>query len=260
VDGTEGRCQEEIQEAEYRFPYHHVPEFGRSFTQHFVWTWGLNYSCSLELILGELEGESFSSFVDIGCGDGRLVREVAGRFPGVRTLGIDLSARAIALSRAMSECGEFVRDDICTRDPGNAFDAGALIEVIEHLPPDRLEPFLSACSRWIRPGGLLLLTTPHSNLAVPPKHYQHFTVGRLATLLDPWFIVEKTVFLEPKASRYCRLLTGLLCNRLFVLNWRRGQYWIYRRFRERCFIVCEEKRCARIFLRLRRRDGADQEA
>jgi SAM-dependent methyltransferase len=47
------------------------------------------------------------------------------------------------------------------RFPAGGFDVVTMIELIEHVTtPD---VFLAAAARWLRPGGLLYLTTPNAN-------------------------------------------------------------------------------------------------
>ncbi len=243
-----------VQEDEYRFPYHHVPVFRNGFRQHFVWTWGIQYACTLEMILSELRDRPFDDFVDIGCGDGRLVSEISSMRPGARVEGYDISERAIALASAMLPGGTFHCEDITGIDPpAKPYDAGSLIEVIEHLPPAAAPGFMKAVSALVRPGGFLLLSTPSVSLPPPPKHFRHFDTRSLTELVEPFFEIEKTIFLEPEPDLESKVLSKLLCNRLFVLNWKRASDAIYRRFRERHFVARNEKSCRRLFMVLRRR-------
>ena len=68
---------QEKQDEEYAFPYHYVSQFRNGFTQVFNDTWGINYVSTIEYIIDQLKNEKFSSLMDIGCGDGRLVRELS---------------------------------------------------------------------------------------------------------------------------------------------------------------------------------------
>jgi len=92
-----------FQEDEYLFPYHYVTEFqnGR-FRQHFVDTWGINYALTLDFIVDKVLRISPTSLVDIGCGDGRLTRELSLHAAISKLYGVDYSQRAIGLAKAMN--------------------------------------------------------------------------------------------------------------------------------------------------------------
>ena len=91
------------QESQYTFPYHYIPSFENGhFCQHLYWSWGLQYIGGIELVLSILAEEPVESLVDIGCGDGRFLREVSMRFPAKTLSGIDNSSRAINLAKAMN--------------------------------------------------------------------------------------------------------------------------------------------------------------
>jgi SAM-dependent methyltransferase len=92
-----------------------------------------------------------ATVLDVG-GKGGWLREYLRRAdPEARVVGVDLEPRG----RAMI-AGDARRLPIADR----AFDAVALLDVIEHLPA-RTEPAaLSEACRVLRPGGLLVLSTP----------------------------------------------------------------------------------------------------
>ena len=86
--------QTRAQEGEYAFPYHYIPTLkGSKFSSTRHWDWGFRYLGGMQLALDQLADAKFAALIDIGCGVGRFLREVAGRFPGARLLGIDAQAR-----------------------------------------------------------------------------------------------------------------------------------------------------------------------
>ena len=97
--------EQSAQEAEYIFPYHYVAQRRPHFAQHFYDSWGINYVSTIEYLLSRLSETHFSSLVDIGCGDGRMTREIAARFPQCDVVGVDYSERAIALAKAEKGSG-----------------------------------------------------------------------------------------------------------------------------------------------------------
>lgn len=239
-----------LQEAEYGFPYHYVPQWRNGFTQCFYDDWGVHYVSTIEFLLGRLRDMSPETIVDVGCGDGRMTRELALQFPGRRVIGIDYSARAIALAKALNSdlAGiEFTRLDI-TRPHGlPSSDAAILMEVFEHIPPEDCREFLEGLRKLLQPDGTLLLTVPHVNQPLEPKHYRHFTTDTIRDALSDFFVVEEVVPFERKGLRR-QILRFLLGNRLFILNSRRLRNFLYHVYKRHLFHVRDEADCRRLFV------------
>lgn len=96
--------------------------------------------------------------LDVGCGDGRLLGELASL--GVRPLGVDLSEEAVAQARRRGV--DAVRADV---DGGalpiedHAFDLVLCLDVLEHLfAPDVLRDELR---RAVAPGGRVVVAVPN---------------------------------------------------------------------------------------------------
>jgi methionine biosynthesis protein MetW len=73
------------------------------------------------------------SILDIGCGDGLLLKEISRKNPAAKLTGLDISPRAIEIARSRGlECRLF---DITQRLPfdDNSFDAVLLLDILEHL-------------------------------------------------------------------------------------------------------------------------------
>lgn len=184
-----GRHEEEhLQESQYAYPYHYIPEYGdKSFSQTQHWEWGFRYLGGMKVVMDQLASLSFESLVDIGCGDGRFLREFCRQYSDKETLGIDYSAQAIRLANAMNpeisyECRD-IRSDALER----SFEVATLIEVLEHIPPSDVHGFLKAVSEMLHPGGYLILTVPHTNKPVQPKHFRHYDESLLRECLSPHF-------------------------------------------------------------------------
>jgi SAM-dependent methyltransferase len=91
------------------------------------------------------------SVVEIGCGDGALLAELAGRGFGGRVSGFDISAAAIDLARDRQIRGLSrleVFDGISLPVPDGAFDLGVLSHVLEHIPSPL--PLLTEAARACR--------------------------------------------------------------------------------------------------------------
>ena len=240
-----------LQEAEYAFPYHYVPQWEPGFTQCFHDGWGIHYVSTIEFLLRQIAGLPSTSIVDIGCGDGRMSRELALRFPDKRVVGVDYSDRAISLAKAMNPdvAGlRFERVDITGPHAVPTSDVAVLMEVFEHVPPELASDFLRGVRRLLAPGGVLLLTVPHVNHALEPKHFRHFTSKSIAESLSEEFtVVEVTPFERKGLAR--RMVNFLLGNRLFILNHVRLRDWLYRLYKRRLFVVQDEASCRRLFVR-----------
>lgn len=240
------------QESEYCFPYHYVsnmPSIG--FTQHFVDSWGINYISTIDFLLQHIEKCQPKSLIDIGCGDGRLTREIHIRFPSIKVIGIDYSLRAIALAKAMNQDYpdiQYEKIDISKNDFSEKYDVAILMEVFEHIPLDEAEVFLCGIHRALKSGGILFLTVPHINKPVEYKHFQHFSVETISDYLSPHFHVAETIPFEKKGfSR--RMLEKLLCNNLFVLNNKKLLKYLYSVNQKYLFNCIDENECQRIFIK-----------
>jgi SAM-dependent methyltransferase len=133
--------------------------------------------------------------VDVGCGNGAKLIELAARCPGVATIGIDRGAN-LARARTAAPGREWREHDLQgdAALPVSADElAGSLVinaDVIEHLPdPHKLLAQLRAASEQAE---LILLSTPERHLTRGlrdpgppgnPAHIQEWTVREFGALL-----------------------------------------------------------------------------
>jgi SAM-dependent methyltransferase len=100
--------------------------------------------------------------LDYGCGDGVMLKHAETR--GAVCFGIDVRADAIADARTRVPRATLhligINDPIPF--PGAFFDTVLMIEVLEHVPDEHAA--LREIARVLRPGGRLILTTPHDGL------------------------------------------------------------------------------------------------
>lgn len=242
----------EHQESEYCFPYHYVSKMpSTGFTQHFVDSWGINYISTIDFLLKHIEKCQPKSLIDIGCGDGRLTREIHIRLPSIELKGIDYSLRAINLARAMNHefpSIQYDTIDIASHDFPEKYDAAILMEVFEHIPLNETDAFLCGTHRTLRRGGVLFLTVPHINKPVEYKHFQHFSIESISNCLAPYFDVIEVIPFEKKGfSR--RLLNKILCNNFYVLNNSKLLMYLYELHEKHLFTCSTEDECQRIFIK-----------
>ncbi|WP_124728267.1 3' terminal RNA ribose 2'-O-methyltransferase Hen1 [Staphylospora marina] len=108
--------------------------------------------------------------LDLGCGEGKLLRLLVRNRQFTEIVGMDVSASTLEIARERLEkdrhagFGERVRllhGSLLYPDSRlKGFDAAALVEVIEHIEPERLSHLEEAVFGRLRPG-VLVVTTPN---------------------------------------------------------------------------------------------------
>lgn len=240
--------EQKIQEAQYSYPYHYIPKWQKGeFSQTHHWSWGFRYLGGLKVVLDQLSDFAFDSLIDIGCGDGRFLREANHRYPDKDLLGVDYSQRAINLARAMNPSITFQERDIVAEPLNRKFDVATLIEVLEHIPPGQLEKFIEEIHSVLSPGSHLIVTVPHVNKSVSEKHYQHFDRASLDRLLAPYF--DKLRFIP--FDSHSKILTALKMllggdGRHFVLTNSMANRVFLNVYFERFLYNVTEENCGRI--------------
>ena len=98
--------------------------------------------------------------LDVGCGDGRLLRTFAALgVPAARLFGVELDARAAEAGRSHGFHIELKRfEDVDF--PDGFFQLILLQQVIEHVPDPR--GMIEKLSRLLAPGGAAILETPNT--------------------------------------------------------------------------------------------------
>lgn len=110
--------------------------------------------------------------LDLGCGEGKLIRLLLKERQFKQVLGLDVSYRELLkakerlhweeLSPKQRERVDLIQGSLTYRDGRFAgFDAAAVVEVIEHLDPSRLQAFERVLFEFARPR-TVVLTTPNA--------------------------------------------------------------------------------------------------
>lgn len=140
-------------------------------------------------LLAELSRTRAASVVDLGCGNGLLLDEVARRFPALERAGIDLSPALIEENRrrrpqAAWHTLDLDRPDAVAGPLAGRFDAVVASEVIEHV--ERPDVFLRNAAALASTRGWLLLSTQSGPVRQTERrvgHVRHFSRRDLAALL-----------------------------------------------------------------------------
>lgn len=111
-------------------------------------------------VLERLAGAGARTVLDLGCGNGAFAAALCEH--GLRLTGLEHSASGVGEARRSYPQVCFERHDLADPLPAaheRRYDAVIAVEVIEHLLlPRRL---IEAALRAVRPGGLVVLTTPY---------------------------------------------------------------------------------------------------
>ena len=130
----------------------------------------------IDAVMAALRSSGAKRVVDLGCGEGKLLREMLKDKQFDEILGMDVSVRSLEIaSRRLrldempsfqSERIRLLHGSLMYRDKRLAgFDAAAVVEVIEHLDPPRLSAFEQVLFQHARPQ-TVVLTTPNAEYNV----------------------------------------------------------------------------------------------
>ncbi|MDB5340835.1 MAG: 3 terminal ribose 2-O-methyltransferase Hen1 [Planctomycetaceae bacterium] len=127
-------------------------------------------------VLAALRGSGASSVLDLGCGEGKLLRDLLADRQFQRIVGLDVSMRSLEFAQRrlkldrlpdrQAERIKLIHGSLIYRDQRLAnFDAAAVVEVIEHLDPPRLAAFERVLFEFARPK-TVVVTTPNQEYNV----------------------------------------------------------------------------------------------
>jgi 3' terminal RNA ribose 2'-O-methyltransferase Hen1 len=139
-------------------------------------------------VLSVLQAKGAKRVIDLGCGEGKLVRELLGHRGFERVVGMDVSHRALDIAAdrlrldqippTVRQRIELFHGSLMYRDKRlEGFDAAVLCEVIEHMDEPRLSAMERVVFEFARPG-IVILTTPNREYNVmweelPPGAMRH---------------------------------------------------------------------------------------
>lgn len=209
--------------------------------------WGYVYASYTARVIQHLKKKenSFNSILDVGCGDGRLTFELSHTFLEKSVSGMDYSKQSLAFARAFAPQVDF------SEKLEGVHDAFTLIEVLEHIHPEEVDVFFADLCQHISRDGFGIITVPHENVPVNPKHYRHFNEELLRKTLSPYFEIECIEYLNAK-NMWDALVRRLFSNRFFILNHAGVRNWLFERYIKTC-LFAEKRNASRLLVVVRKR-------
>ena len=127
-------------------------------------------------VLAALRASGAKRVLDLGCGEGKLLRELLKDRQFEQLVGVDVSIRALEVAQDRLRLErlppmqaariKLLHGSLIYRDQRlHGFDAAAVVEVIEHLDPPRLSAFERVLFEFARPS-TVVLTTPNAEYNV----------------------------------------------------------------------------------------------
>jgi SAM-dependent methyltransferase len=103
------------------------------------------------------------SLLDVGCNVGAFLQHCRDCYPGLELAGVEINPSALEAARANAPWAELhhAGGEALPFADGR-FDCVTCVEVLEHIPDGLRGPALAEMRRVLRPGGRLVLRTPHA--------------------------------------------------------------------------------------------------
>ena len=168
--------------------------------------------------MSEVEKLCPESVLDFGCGDGRLLSELAVRAPTSELWGVEIVERALHFASGFNDEAKVRFARSLEELRGKRFDVIVASEVLEHIPPDECAQIVSGLGELVSPSGALVVTVPTHNIRVSRKHFRHFDENELAALLGPHFELDSSRYIQ-RVGLVPKFVEGMAVNRFFVANW-----------------------------------------
>nr|WP_290665605.1 class I SAM-dependent methyltransferase [Ardenticatena sp.] len=112
--------------------------------------------------------EGYHRVADVGCGRGEFLALLEAN--GHEAVGVDIDPGMVETCRAQGLTAHHADAIEWLQAQPHAFDAIFSTNVVEHLPPERVQALIQAAHHALRPGGLLVIGTPNAASIVVHLH------------------------------------------------------------------------------------------
>ena len=139
-------------------------------------------------VMAALRASGANRVLDLGCGEGKLIRELLKEKQFEEIVGMDVSIRSLEMAQRrlklerlptkQAERVKLMHGSLMYRDQRlEGFDAASVVEVVEHLDPPRLSAFERVLFEFAKPR-TVVLTTPNREYNVKwatleAGHFRH---------------------------------------------------------------------------------------
>lgn len=167
--------------------------------------------------------------VDFGCGPGFMWEHIRRMRPAWRYVGLDFSPESVrkVIEKGAGNPqfgGAHHLASLPSTLPSSHADVVMLIEVVEHLRDEHLRGTLTEAARLLKPGGVLLITTPNEedlnkatrfcpecgSIFHEWQHLRSWSVRSLSQAVEPFHLqLQRSKTLDLTARNLTRKLVGL---------------------------------------------------
>ncbi len=135
------------------------------------------------------------TILDVGCGEGSLLRSLLDVHPGARGTGLEVSAHATELARQVVPGATFVTGDVTSVQVDERFDLVVSADVVEHIEDDRAA--IRAMANLAAPGGRVIISTLQGTMRGFERqvgHVRNYAPGELqGKMRDAGLKIERVI-------------------------------------------------------------------
>lgn len=121
-----------------------------------------------------------TSILDVGCGEGSLLKTLMEVHEGAHGTGIEVSEEALALAQRVTPDAQYKVCDVADRALADTYDLVVSADVVEHIPDDTSA--IANMAAMTAPGGRLVVSTLQGRMRAFEKqvgHVRNYTPGEL---------------------------------------------------------------------------------